>query len=123
MFKPLPVKLTDEELRAKGDEIANQVIELIENEDDKKNCAADYTRRIKAIRQKIAALSGEVSSGTELRDVRCEERPDYEANLMLTFRLDTGEIIERRVLTHDERQQKMVLVQMPQAAEEEEQAS
>ena len=46
-----------------------------------------------------------VRTGKEDRKVNCERTFDFSENAVVTVRLDTGEEIDRRAMTYDERQQ------------------
>jgi len=100
----LPVKLTDDELLQKGEELADAHEELVEaNGELKKN--QDYLKnRIKGIQADISDLIRALKNKTEDREVDCEERPDYESGNMQTVRLDTGEVVYTRPLIDSEKQ-------------------
>lgn len=77
--------------------------------------------RVKALNARIESMTDEgrelsrlVRSGVRMQSIHCEER---EVGLdAVTYRLDTGEEIERRELSHDERQGALFAA-VPEAAE------
>ena len=49
-------------------------------------------------------LLEEVRTRQGYRPVECERKPDFEAGVLRTVRLDTGEVVRQRPLTPEERQ-------------------
>lgn len=59
------------------------------------------------LERELQSLVDQLSSGTVQREVSCEERLDYETGTVITVRLDTRDIVDRRPLSHEERQIEM----------------
>lgn len=114
----LPVALTDEELRARGAELARKVQlaeELTEARKDAAKAAAD---EIKEVAAEVASLSTVVTSRREYRDVEVDVRKNLEARTMDTFRIDTGELVHSRGLTTAELQENLFSVKVTEVAED-----
>jgi hypothetical protein len=100
----LPVKLNDDDLITRGKQ-------LVENM--RKTAMADEAREVENKKRKgdiallgevTAKLSTIVSSGTEDREVDCEVSKDFIHGKVTTVRMDTGEVVDERVMTAEERQ-------------------
>lgn len=99
------VVLTDQEQIAKGRELADL---LGENEILKAEKTA-VGARIKSNQARIEELRTAVEFGRILKDVECKRFADYAEKESILIRMDTGEEVGRRPLTHDERQQEFQL--------------
>lgn len=96
--------LGEDELRQRGADAARLVSQIDQLDEQRRLAASDYRDRIKELRGKLRELSQAVRERQEERAVPCETEPNYAAGLMVTVRLDTGEIIRSRPLTSSERQ-------------------
>lgn len=105
IIKKLKVKLTEAELAERGARLAHEVSEIRKLEDRKRESAAEFKTAIDALTQSSRTLAGIVERGEETRDVECylAIRGD-EAFIM---RLDTGDVVDRRKATEEERQEKL----------------
>ena len=111
MIKRLMVKLTEAELLAKSDELASAVDELASLEGEKKNTNKYLGDEIKEVKLNIGNLAFEIRDKAEVRDVSCTEVPDYKLGTMAIVRNDTGETVEHRVMSEEERQHKLELME------------
>jgi len=59
---------------------------------------------IAALREQRNKLAHTIDTGRETRAVACRWEPDYQHSVTRCVRLDTGEMIEERVLTAEEMQ-------------------
>ena len=104
----LMVKLTSDEQRAKGVELAEAISdgETLVNE---KNSIA---QKIKNNDAKIERLSGIVKNNQELREVTCLQIPNYTTMDMATYRTDTEPpaLVSTRPLTFEEKQLQLDLM-------------
>ncbi|MEE9367191.1 MAG: hypothetical protein V3W44_10920 [Dehalococcoidales bacterium] len=102
--KKLPVRLTDEELRHRGDELATKLDDLdaIEARVTAAKEAAKPPRQ--QTEQRIQVLRGQIRSKSEDRLVDCEEIKRFKERCAETVRQDTGEIVATRPLTAREMQ-------------------
>lgn len=89
-------------------ERANRAARLQHDADELTSKLASETKRYKTSIQRSTMeqhrLLDEVRTRQGYRPVECERQPDYEAGLLRTVRLDTGEIVRQRQLTPEERQ-------------------
>jgi hypothetical protein len=99
----LPCPLTDRELIEKGDLQARGLQDLRDLEDEKAKVAKDYGEQIKDKRSELNKLSREISTRTEVRPIRCDVMFVPEEDKAITIRTDTGERIEVRSMTSEER--------------------
>ena len=98
----LPVKLTDEEMIIKGQELAELENQLTDLEDQKRVTAKAFSKDIEANKGRIKRVSHAINTKQENRDVECEEVRDEEAMKVSVIRLDTGEIVSERLMTAEE---------------------
>ena len=68
---------------------------------------------IELLEEVTARLGGSISSGSEEREVECELRKDYVHGNVTTVRSDTGEVVDERTMTADERQECMPFAPAP----------
>ena len=106
-IKFLPVKLTEDELRDLGKNLADEMGRLVELETEAKQAANQYKSSMKQIAATTARLSGLVRQGYEQREVGCMEVINYKTNRLAATRTDTGIVVEDRPLRMDERQLEM----------------
>lgn len=105
--RSLAVVLTEEELRAKGLQLANKVTELDTTKQDLQDYQAGMKKVIKSIEDSISSLTMVVKSGKEYRDVECVDRHNAKLMTVETYRTDTWEMVETRQMSHSERQLQM----------------
>jgi hypothetical protein len=104
----LRVVLTDEEIREKSRALADKATELNQLEEDKKRASSHFGAEVKAARGEITRLSQFISSGYELREVRCEvfyHKP--KPGQKTTIRTDTGETVNIQTMTSMEMQMRL----------------
>lgn len=98
----LPVKLTQNELVARGRALTERLAAL----DEKRAEAADSAKRFKdqitVIDDHCRTLRRTIESESEDRDVECEERIDRVRRIATVVRLDTGEVVSERKLELDD---------------------
>jgi alpha-L-fucosidase len=104
IIKQLPVDLTEEELRARGDELAQKDIELDALETMIKASNADWGEQRKTLKKVILQTANAIEQRKEMRDVECREEADFEANEVRTVRIDSGEVVGVRAMEPSERQ-------------------
>lgn len=97
-------KLTDDELA----ERSQQLVELLGDRrtlaEEAKESAAGYRDRLKAIDKDVDGLLDQLTEGVEQRELEVEEMRDERRGEIVTRRADTGEEIDRRAMTAEERQ-------------------
>jgi cell fate (sporulation/competence/biofilm development) regulator YmcA (YheA/YmcA/DUF963 family) len=102
--KMLRVKLTHEERLAKGSALVHAMAEIDALADELSEIKKSHGARKKKVEERIDKLRTDVEHGSEERSVVCEEVRDFQRNIVLIRRTDTGEAIEERAMEVDERQ-------------------
>lgn len=102
--RSLPVKLTEEELLARGDRAA-----YLDRREEELTAAlnsakSDYKHQIEAVIAERRALQERIRSKQEHREVECEQRMMYRLGKVIEIRIDTGEQISERPMLESERQ-------------------
>lgn len=103
-YRKLPVTLTEEERLARGMRAAELGAEYAEVEEAKKAAARDLGQKLKTLRAEMDELHEAVRTGREQQDVQVDHHRNEERKSIETIRLDTGEIIDSRPMTVEERQ-------------------
>lgn len=97
----LMVRLTPDEQRERGVDLARARSELAMLEDKRRDLAAD----IKDMKEMIENLGAAVLHCQEMRPVEVKYVPNLEADTMTTFRMDTYAIVSVRMLDGNERRE------------------
>jgi hypothetical protein len=108
----LRVILTEQEIKDKSKALADKDIELNQLEEDKARASSNFTAQIKAVRGEITKLAQLVTTGYELRDVRCEvffHQP--KTGQKNTVRTDTGESVDISMMSSTEMQMNLPIEQ------------
>lgn len=104
IHRELRVNLSDEEKVAYGKELGD-VLHGIAVEDEKKTLAAElHKAAVKPLESRVTELGKCLRNGWEERFVECEVSLDFRTGSVSVIRLDTGEVIESRGMTAEERQ-------------------
>lgn len=115
--RDLPFQLTPEELTLRGRVIGEKMEHRRQLEVEKLAALADFKARREELEKSIADLGRTLQTGTELREVSCETVIDEGGTRAETVRTDTGEVIDFRPLTADERQREMFRRNSPPKAD------
>lgn len=102
-LKKLPVLLTDEELRMRGAHLAAHLEELSDARHDAKRTAEAFKEQRSTLELEISRLKTVILQRSEMREVEILEEKDWLEKTVSTVRLDTGEVIETRPMTMEER--------------------
>ncbi len=105
--RSLPVKLNNEELMAKGQELAAKAGEISEAKDDLKSVGKTMKDQIALMEKELDVLVRIVRQKMEYREVECVEVRDNIRMVIQIWRCDTNEIVETRPMTQVERQLSM----------------
>ena len=100
----LPVALTNDEVRVRGEELAGLVAEINKAEESKKLAASKAKTEIDGLAEKAAGIAEEIRSRRVYRDVEVREDLDAKARVVSVIRLDTGEVVRERVATSSDLQ-------------------
>ena len=103
----LPVKLTADERAQKAHRLAQAVQEADDLEAELGEVKRTFKNRDEALQMEIRLLGRLVRDGVEDRPIECEERANWSAVTMETYRLDTGALVNFRPMTREERQREL----------------
>ena len=104
VIRSLSVKLTDKELRERSIELAQVLDDVGAAEHEKKAATARFNEAIETLNSRSRTLGSAVKSGTEVRQVECRWIQNMAEIKMELRRDDTGEVVESRPMTKEERQ-------------------
>lgn len=100
----LPVKLSETELRDRGDQLAAVIQDVNSEESRQVDVKTQMKARLTELDAKKSQLAITISRREEYRDVTVEIWHDYERLKVFTVRKDTGEEIHRRAMVSEEMQ-------------------
>lgn len=103
-YRTLPVSLSDDDVKQKGDVLATRIEQLDDIEQRRKASADSFKEQQKEAQGDIASLARQVRTRLEHRVIGCAWERDDARLSMLLVRQDTGEIVETRPMCDDERQ-------------------
>jgi hypothetical protein len=103
----LPVRLSEPELRERGDQLASVVQDVTTEQQRQTDMKAQMKARLSELEAKRTQLAITISRREEDREVLVTLRFDYRAGRVTEVRSDTGEEILVRHLTDDERQRNL----------------
>lgn len=98
----LPVPLTYDEQLQRGKDHAALCQRIAIAKDDAKEEAKGRKLAIKKLETEECELRDVVNTGKERRPVEVRDEYDKEAKLVVTIRLDTGEVVSSRPMTSEE---------------------
>jgi hypothetical protein len=105
IVKILPVKLTKDELREKGEKLAELIGQAEALKTEAKDRAKDYRDQLEILSEETGHLASIVRAKAEDRDVECRVEKNFDRGVVETFRNDTGETVSTETLTEEERQE------------------
>ena len=101
-IRNLPVKLTEDEVQLKGQELAEACQKIGDVEVAKKEINAEFKGQLDALDKRVHTLAIEVKTKTELRNVEVYPRPLPEKAIVEMVRNDTMEVVETRTMSAGE---------------------
>ena len=105
----LRCKLSDEELIARGAEMAEASAEIATLEDQLASIKKEYQAKIDSRQARVNELSGTIRAKSESRMVKCQRLFNYTTGLVTETRMDILEDINSREMRNDERQMEMAV--------------
>jgi hypothetical protein len=108
--RQLPVTLTDDETKLRGQALARTIKAIDETELGRVESNKNFKSELERLEIEKHVLSNTVNNGFEYRDVQVEERPNHEKKVVETFRLDTGDRVDVRAMREDEMQEELFRV-------------
>lgn len=106
----LSCELNDVEWQNRARELAQAHKETEQQKERKKSVMAELGADVKIAEAKETKLANIVATKSEQRDVTVEIKYDYEKGRVSKTRTDTGEEIDNREMTDDERQSQLEFV-------------
>jgi len=102
--RDLSCSLSTKERAEAANKLADVLDDIARLEDDKKTMAADLNAQIKRLTAEVRQLTRQVKEGTATRSVLCELKLNWTKLTATTVRTDTGEVVDERGMTEDEKQ-------------------
>ena len=96
--------LTEAEQRLRADTLATLIGERTVIETDLSAYGAEKRKRLREIKREEKRLTSEIHEGKGLVETQCEEVSIFSTNTFEVRVVATGEVVERRAMTADERQ-------------------
>lgn len=101
------VNLTPEEKEALNDELRDWCTQEEEKTAEKAQAMSEFNGDLRDIRKSKRAVLNALNTGTREVAVKCREYIHVETNTIQIKRLDTGDVIDERAMTAEERQQEL----------------
>lgn len=98
----LPVKLTQEEIKERGKQLAKTLAEKQVQEAERKHANDVFKGKISALESRAEDLARVVNNGIEYREVEVFEEPNLSDGVMRIYRRDTGELVDTKTLNQEE---------------------
>ena len=95
---------TEEEKREIAGEMAQKIVNLQQTEDDLKAIKSDYKSQMDGIQAGINSAATKMTSGYEMRSMKCQVLPNYEKKVWEYIRVDTGELVKEKRMTSNDLQ-------------------
>jgi hypothetical protein len=105
--RTLSVPLSVEDKAKKADEFASVQADIEKIEANKSAFASACKEKLDVLYAKHSEIGRQVRSGVEERRVDCEAVPHPSRPIVQIIRLDTGEVIDERPMTDEEKQAKL----------------
>lgn len=102
--KELTCTLDDSELAKYGRELSGRLSDLASIELEKKEAADNFKSRMSKIDKAIGEIQRKLHDGSEERVIECEQVLSFDTATVTIIRKDTGEVVEERPMTDEERQ-------------------
>lgn len=102
--KEIRVKVKKSEQEQKKDELVTVDREIQRVANEKAGDMANYNQDLKVLRERQRKLLDVIKDGEETLEIECVERVNERLGKVEVVRTDTGQIIDERPLTADERQ-------------------
>lgn len=102
-----PVRLTEAERIARGDEMSACEIAIERTKGER----SELSREIKTQEKRRNELAHMLEVGAEARELKCSWIPDYDKNVFRLTRPDTKEVVDTRAMTASDRQADLLPVE------------
>jgi hypothetical protein len=112
-YRTLPVMLTEDEVKQKGDVLATRIEERAKLDGERKAASERFKEELKEIDGDIGSLARQLRERKEHRVINCMWERDDARFSMVLIRQDTGEIVDTRPMRDDERQGSLFAEETP----------
>jgi uncharacterized protein (UPF0335 family) len=102
IVKTLSCPLSQEQLEARGQELATTCEKISRLEDEKSFVAKQFKEKIEPLVERRIVIARQVRTKSEEREVECEIMLVRDDGVVRTIRLDSGELVDSRAATIDE---------------------
>ena len=105
----LPCELGEKDRAEAADRLAKALEQAESLALERKSVTGDFKSRLGALNERIHRLMVNVKNGVEMRSIDCELRLNYTKLTVMLVRKDTGEMVEERPMTSEEKQMELDL--------------
>ena len=98
---------TESELKEIAGEMAQKIVNLQQADDDKKAIMSDLKSQIDGIQAGINSAATKMTSGYEMRLVKCQVVPNYDKKVWEYIQADTGIMVKEKGMTSNDLQRKI----------------
>lgn len=102
--RQLPCQLTHDELITAAKGVARATADLAAAETEMQAVKAEYKETVARLEARRGESARLVNEGVQVREVECEEIHDLTAKTVVVVRRDTGEQVENRAMSAQERE-------------------
>jgi uncharacterized coiled-coil DUF342 family protein len=109
-------RFSADEIRDLGEQMAQAVARLENLEDEFQEVKAGFKEKMAGAQKTIKACAAKIRQGFEMRLMECRMERDFAGNAVRLYRQDTGEMVEERAMTIEERQRSLGIAEPPSQA-------
>jgi len=106
-IRSLKYEFNDTELQDLARKALEKTRDIDELEDEKKSVMSEYKNKIDRATAELNVKRRKYLDGFEVRQVECRVERDYDREVIRYVRIDTGEELEGRTMTAQERQMRL----------------
>jgi hypothetical protein len=111
--KQLACRLTPEELQAYGEQLANTIDEMSNEEARQEGFKKEMKSTLANLQATMTILSSKIRQREERRDVQVQPEMNFKKGVYREIRTDTGDLINERPLSEEERQEALPFEKEP----------
>lgn len=109
VYRNLKAFFTEKEKVSLAEGFAAEHSRKVHIENDFDSVKKQYQTDLKRAEAEISSIAERLNTGWEMRRVECVETKDWRTGTITLVRKDTGEIVEERAMTGEERQAELAL--------------
>ena len=95
---------TESEKKDIAAEMAQKIVTLQQTEDDLKAIKSDFKSQIDGVQAGINSAATKLTSGYDMRSIKCQVVPNYLKKVWEYIRVDTGEMVKKKSMTSNDLQ-------------------